>query len=176
MKRVVLVIALASVGVTAAAAASAGRISQTSIAGARLGLHANAYKGLFGKPVRMDVLRYPSGYTRLVFTKRKVAVIFPPSRKASEIISWNTLDETAKRIGTCSSITGLKHAYGSELKVVESATPNGKVFAYHVGKLIFAATGRTPSKHVTSIALYSGAQNIAWFLAGQLETSALHCS
>jgi hypothetical protein len=187
VKRVVLVVVLASAGVTAAVAAPAARISQTSIAGARLGLHASAYQRLFGKPVRKDALRFPSGYTRLVFTKRKVAVILPPSDKASEIMTWNKADTTAERIGTCSSITGLKKAYGSKLKPSPAATVGGKTYGYLVGPLMFVAAGREPSKHVTAIALYSDAAsawpkasgkplNFANFLAQQLETSTLRCS
>jgi hypothetical protein len=180
MKRVLLAVALASAGVTAAVAAPAGQISQTSIAGARLGLHQSDYKRLFGTPVRTDALRYPTNYKRLVFTKRKVAVIFPPNGKAIEIMTWNKADKTVKRIGTCSTITQLKAAYGGKLKPSEPNTVNGKVYAYTVGKLIFAATGRHPnpgpSKHVTAIALYSGPLNVAGFLALQFETSALTCS
>lgn len=188
MKRVVLVVILAAAGATAAIAAPAARISQTSIAGAKLGLSASSYKRLFGKPIRSDALRFPSGYKRLVFTKRKIAVILPPNGKASEIITWNNADNTAERIATCSSITQLKHAYGSSLKVPESNAPPG-VYSYTVGKLIFAATGRPPhpSKHVTAIALYSGAGsawpqgggkplNIADFLVQDTATSALRCS
>ena len=180
MKGVLLAVVLASAAVTAAVAAPAGQISQTSIAGAKLGLHPGAYNRLFGKPVRKDALRYPKNYTRLVFTKRKVAVIFPPSGKAIEITTWNKADKTAKRIGPCSTIKQLKAAYGGKLKRSEPNTVNGKVYAYTVGKLIFAAAGRDPkpgpSKHVTAIALYSGPLNVAGFLASPFETSALRCS
>ena len=156
------------------------QITQTSVAGARLGLHPSAYTRLFGKPVRKDVLRYPTNYTRLVFTKRKVAVIFPPNGRAIEITTWNKADKTAKRIGPCSTIKQLKAVYGPKLKRSEPNTLNGKVYAYTVGKLIFGAAGRDPkpgpSKHVTGIALHSGPLNVAAFLAGQFETSALRCS
>lgn len=180
MRRCVLSVGLAFVAVSVAFGASAAQVTQTSVAGARLGLPPSAYKRLFGKPVRKDALRYPTNYTRLVFTKRKVAVIFPPNGKAIEITAWNKADKTVKRIGPCSTIKQLKAAYGRKLKRSEPNTVNGKTYAYTVGKLIFGATGRDPkpgpSKHVTAIALRSGPLNVAAFLAQDFETSALRCS
>jgi hypothetical protein len=180
MRRAALVVVSASLLVAAAFAAPAATIQPTSIAGAKLGLRASAYKRLFGTPVRKDALRFPTNWTRLVFTKRKVAVFFPPNGKAVEIATWNANDKTARGIGPCSSISRLKAAYGTRLKPSEPNTIGTKVYAYTVGKLIFAATGRHPkpgpSKHVTAIALYSGALNVAGFLATQTETSAIRCA
>jgi hypothetical protein len=180
MRSVAVAVASASVLVAAAFAAPAATITQTSIAGAKLGLHASAYKRLFGTPVRKDVLRFPKNYTRLVFTKRRVAVFFAANGKAVEVTTWNSNDKTGVRIGPCSSVRELKAAYGSRLKQSEPNTLGKRVYAYTVGKLIFGATGRDPkpgpSKHVTAAALYSGPLNIAGFLALQFETSALRCA
>ncbi len=183
MRRAALGAVLISLVVAPATAAPASEIAPTSIAGARLGLHANAYKRLFGSPVRKDVLRYPQNYWRLVFTKRRVAVFFSsPGGKAVEIVTWNRNDRTAVGIGTCSTITRLKAAYGSKLKRDEPNTVGSppRVYAYTVGRLIFAATGRDPkpgpSKHVTAIALYTGRLAVAGFIALQFDTSALRCA
>jgi hypothetical protein len=175
-----VVVVSASVLVAAAFAAPTATIQPTSIAGAKVGLHASAYKRLFGTPVRKDVLRYPTNWTRLVFTKRKVAVFFPPNGKAVEVATWNANDKTARDIGPCSTISRLKTAYGTRLKRSPFNTFGPRVYAYTVGKLIFAATGHDPkpgpSKHVTAVALYSGALNVASFLAQQFETSAVRCA
>ena len=179
MRRAALVIVSASVLVAAAFAAPAATIQPRSIAGAKLGLRASAYKRLFGTPVRKDAMRFPTNWTRLVFTKRKVAVYFPPNGKAVEVATWNANDKTARAIGSCSSILRLKAAYGTSLKRSEPSTIGNRVYAYTVGKLIFAAAGRDPkpgpSKHVTAVALYSGPLNVAAFLAQQPEASAIRC-
>jgi hypothetical protein len=180
MRRAAFVVASASIIVSAALAAPAARVTPTSVDGAKLGLRANAYKHLFGKPVRKDALRFPTNWTRLVFTKRKVAVFLPPNGKAVQVATWNPHDKTARGIGPCSSISQLKAAYGTSLKPSKFSTIGNRVYAYTVGKLIFAAAGHDPkpgpSKHVTAIALYSGPLNVAAFLAQQPENSSLRCA
>jgi hypothetical protein len=117
MRRTALGALMVFLVVAPATAAPASEITPTSIAGAGLGLHANAYKRLFGNPARKDVLRFPKNYWRLVFPKRRVAVFFNrPSGTAVEIATWNKNDKTAVGIATCSTITRLKAAYGSKLK------------------------------------------------------------
>jgi hypothetical protein len=180
MRRAVLVVVSAFILAAVASSAPAATIQPKSIAGAKLGLRASAYKRLFGTPVRKDALRYPTNWIRLVFTKRKVGVYFPPNGKAVEVATWNANDKTARGIGPCSTISRLKAAYGTSLKRSEPSTIKNRVYAYTVGKLIFAAAGRDPkpgpSKHVTAIALYSGPLNVAAFLAQQPETSAIRCA
>ena len=179
MRRACVVAALASVLAAAALAAPAGKITQTSVAGAKLGLHASAYKSLYGKPVRKDALRYPQHWTRLVFTKRKIAVFLPPNGKAAQVATFNPKDKTARGIGPCSSISQLKAVYGTSLKPSKYSKFGNRVYVYTVGKLIFAAEGREPkpgpSKHVTAIALYSGPLALGAFLAQQPENSAVRC-
>ena len=161
-------------------AGSGPSIKPDSIAGAKLGMPASTYKRLFGTPVRKDVLRFPKNDSRLVFTKRKVAVYFTAHGKAFVIATWNPRDKTAAGIGTCSSVEQLKAAYGSKLKRSEPNTIGNppRIYAYTVGKLVFWRQGRDPkpgpSKHVTSVGLYSGALNVGSFLIGQIST--LHCS
>jgi hypothetical protein len=176
------------VAVLTASAASAGikpSITPSSIAGAKLDLKASAYKKRFGKPVRKDVLRFPTNWTRLVFTKRRIGVYLNVNGRAVVVTTWNKRDKTAEGIGPCSSIEEAKATYGSKFKPTESGTlndhdsdpTNDLTFTYVVGKIMFAATGRDhPSDHVTAVAFYRGPQNMANFLATQLETSALRCS
>src|SRR5439155_20761223 len=140
----VFVLAVAIVPV--ALASSAASIQQSSIAGAKLGRHASAYKALLGKPVRKDVLE--NRYSRLVFTKRKVEVYFKGSvDKGVEITTWNKAYRTSAGVGPCSTVAKLKAAYGSSLKPFKQS---GKTYAYTRGKLIFAANGL---KHITAVAL-----------------------
>lgn len=179
MRWAAVVVLSASVLVANAFAAPAATIEPTSIAGAKLGLRADAYKRLFGTPVQKGGPAFPKNYTRLVFTKRKVAVHFDPGGKAVEVSTWSASDKTAAGIGPCSSIHELEAAYGSKLKPSVPNTLGKRVYAYTVGKLLFAATGRDPkprpSKHVTAVALYSGPLNTAGFLALQTQTSAVRC-
>jgi hypothetical protein len=144
----------------AAGAAKAPAIRQTSIAGAKLGLPASAYKQLLGKPVH----KYrgtpgnpgePEDRSRLVFSKRKLSVYFVDGTDAAtEITTWNKAYKTAAGIGPCSSIRRLKRAYGKQLKRSKFNTINGLTYAWTVGKnLLFASNDR----HVVeAIGLYDG--------------------
>ena len=171
---------LVAITVPLAWAGAGASIKPNSVAGAKLAMPASAYKRLFGKPVRKDVLRFPKNDWRLVFTKRKIAVDFTPNGTAFVISTWNPRDKTAAGIGPCSSVTQLKAAYGSRLKRSEPNTIGNQVFAYTVGKLIFWRQGTRPNappnNHVTSVGLYSGPLNVASFLVGLTEISALRCS
>lgn len=176
-----MLIAVAALTASAASAGIKPSITPSSIAGAKLGLKASAYKKLFGKPVRKDVLRFPTNWTRLVFTKRRVAVYLSPKGRAVLVTTWNKKDKTAEGIGTCSSIADAKAAYGSRFVPTDSGTIDGVTYTWTVGHVMFAATGYGPpqghpSDHVTSVGLYTGAQNMANFLVGKFETSDRRCS
>jgi serine/threonine protein kinase len=133
-------------------------ISQTAIAGAELGESADAYKHRFGSS-REDIFVQPNFQT-LIFQQRKIAVYFKRAVDAGIIITtWNNAFRTATGVGPCSTIDQLEAAYGSKLRPSKFNTIRGKVYAYTVGKnLLFAANGPppTPSKYVTSVALYDG--------------------
>jgi hypothetical protein len=143
-----------------AGAAKAPVITQESIAGAKLGLTASAYKQLLGKPVH----KYrgtpgnpgqPEDRWRLVFPKRKVSVYFVDGTNAgTEVSTWNKAYKTAAGIGPCSTIKQLKRAYGKRLKQSPFNTVKGIAYAWTVGKnLIFASNDR----HVVeAIGLYDG--------------------
>jgi hypothetical protein len=154
MRRALLALVGVAVVVPVAWAAAAA-IQPASIAGAKLGLTAAAYKRLLGRPVRKDVLE--NSYSRLVFTKRKVEVYFKGAvDKGVEITTWNKAYKTAAGIGPCSTVKQLTAAYGHRLGVALSSA-SGTVYAYLLGKLIFAAND---GKHVTAVALDSGKEAI----------------
>ena len=132
-------------------------ITPTSIGGAKLGLKIGYYERLLGVGWRKDVVKVP-GYPVLIHNYRKMSIYFNPStHKALEITTWNKAYRTDKGIGPCSSIAALKKAYGPALKPSKPNTIEGRVYAYTVGDLIFAANGKPPhpSRHVTAVALYS---------------------
>jgi serine/threonine-protein kinase len=134
-------------------------ITQTSIAGARLGLTEAAYKDLYGTGWRADVVTQPN-FPVLIYQHRREAIYFDPdTRRGIIVTTWNPEHRTAAGIGPCSTIEEAKSAYGSAFKPSRWNTIDGKVYAYLVGKnLLFAANGLppNPSKLVTAVALYDG--------------------
>jgi len=141
-----------------ASAATPARISQTSIAGAKLGLSASAYKKLLGTPSRYDVpprgFQDPENYTRLVFSKRKVAVYFKDGvDRGVEITTWNKAHKTAAGVGPCSSVAELKAAHSNAVKPHRWSTQNGNSYAYTLGKNIILASNDLVT--VSAVAIFS---------------------
>jgi serine/threonine-protein kinase len=134
-------------------------ITQSSIAGARLGLTQAAYKDLYGIGWRADVVTEP-GFPVLIFQHRKEAIYFDPdTRRGIIVTTWNRNHRTAEGIGPCSTIADAKSAYGSALRPSRWNTIEGKVYAYLVGRnLLLAANALppNPSTFVTAVALYDG--------------------
>ena len=128
----VAVVALALAGV-ATATAPVLRITQTSIAGAKLGLSRTAYRKPFGgKP---KIARLEGGLTRLDFP-RNASVFFRSSGGgAIGIVVWGEQYRTAARVGPCSTAAQLKRAYGARLRPFRL---QGKVVGYRLGRLFFA--------------------------------------
>ena len=168
MRRIVLVgaclvVAGVLVGTVVVVTGKAGRtpaITQTSIAGAKLGLSTKVYKQLLGRPVRRlrgtpDNPGQPEDRSRLVFTKHKLSVYFVDGRDAAtEITTWNKAYRTAAGIGPCSTIARLKAVYGPRLKPSKFSTQQGVTYAWTVGQnLIFASNNR---QVVEAIGLYDG--------------------
>jgi len=166
---------LAGVAVLAAAGATIGgvlasagesdvgpaSISQTAIAGLKLGLPAEAYTQRFGG-WRAETLT-ELGLATFTFQSPKLAVYFPPKgKKAIIITTWNRDYRTAKGVGPCSTLEELKSAYGKELKPAKSAisTDRKRVLAYLVGKnLLFALS--PDFRTVQVVALYDGGASSA---------------
>ena len=145
-------------------------ITQTSIAGAPLGLRVAGYTKILGEPdFRVDqpkeVKGFPSTeYPTLVFLQQKVAVYFPDgwNSNAKIITTWNKNYKTAAGIGPCSTIDELKGAYGDNVRPDPFATIGKKHFLYDVDKnLLFAAAGPphrppVPWKYVSAVGLFNG--------------------
>lgn len=161
----------AAVLTVAASAATPAQISQTSIAGAKLGLSASAYKHLLGKPVRYEIpprgFQDPDNYTRLVFTKRKVAVYFKNGvDKGVEITTWNKAYKTAAGVGPCSTVEELKVAHGKSVKPHRFSTQNGNSYAYTLGKNIIIASNDLVTMSAVAIFSASAIGDRASALAG----------
>ncbi len=134
-------------------------ISQTSIAGAKLGLQKQAYKDLYGVGWREDIFSAPN-FEVLIYFGRKLSLYFDDeTRKAIIVTTWNREHRTAAGVGPCSTIEELRSAYGTALEPSPWNTQEGKVYAYTVGEnLLFAASGKppNPTTYVTAVALYDG--------------------
>src|SRR4029450_7419526 len=99
-------------------------VPQPSIAGAPLGLRVTGYTKILGEPdLRVDQAKQVEGfpsteYPTLVFLREKVAVYFPDGleSKATIITTWNKDFKTAAGVGPCSTIEGLKAAYGDKVR------------------------------------------------------------
>jgi len=161
-----LVAAITLVGLAAgiaAVAVSAGRtstISQTSIAGVKLGMTMAQAKAVLGKPVERSTGTFdnpgqPDNWIRLAFTKRDVSVYFKQGNpRAVMVTTWNKSDRTAAGIGPCSPRAKVKKAYGSALKQSSHTDPG---FGYTVGSHLFIGYDGPPGAsvpNVTAIGLF----------------------
>ena len=128
----VLLAALVLAG-SALATAPVFRITQTSVAGTKLGLARAAYRKPFGGAPKVAQLE--GGLTRLDYPR--YASVFFRSRGggAIGIVVWSEQYRTAARVGPCSSAAQLKRAYGTRLQPFRL---QGKVVGYRLGRLFFA--------------------------------------
>ena len=178
-------------------------ITQNSIAGAPLGLDVQGYTAIFGPPdLRVDqgkqVPGFPSTeYPTLIFLRQKVAVYFPDGwgSRAKIITTWNRDFKTAAGVGPCSTIEGMKAAYGEGVQADHWGTirRSGTTmhFMYDVGKnLLFAVSGElsqpgepVPGRYVAAVGLFDGSvpnadveggpRNFAGFVTGNETPSCL---
>ena len=97
-------------------------ITQTAIAGARLGLHRAAYEKILGHAVPVslppDLPGAPSSEYAMLAFEDKVWAFFPDGLEgtATIIVTWDEKYKTAEGIGPCSTIDELKAAYGDRVK------------------------------------------------------------
>jgi len=157
-----MAITLFAVFAPAGSTARSPMITPTAIASAKLGLTADAYKHLLGKPYRFEAAKggdfslrgfqQPSNWTRIVFPKRKVIVYFKDGvDRAIEITTWNKAYRTSTGVGPCSALPSLFSAYGDSLK------PNpGADRTYILGRSLIFGTMLGPK--VTAVALYDGSR------------------
>lgn len=187
---VILAAALAAaVAVAVSSAARTPLISQSAIAGVRLGMSGAQVIAKLGKPSETRNGTYdnpgqPDGWTALVFAKRKVAVYFQNApndlRKAVMVTTWNPAYRTAAGAGPCTPIARLKKLYRSTIKPnPHNKAPDGTIYGYVVGKnLDFGADGAppTPSHTVTAVGLFNSAGgDSALGLAGFVTDSEQNC-
>jgi hypothetical protein len=128
-------VALSSLVLVGAAGATAPvlRITQTSIAGAKLGLPRAAYRKPFGGVPKVSQLE--GGLTRLDYP-RNASVFFRASGGgAIGIVVWDEQYRTAARIGPCSTAAQLRRAYGTRLRPFRL---QGKIVGYRLDRLFFA--------------------------------------
>jgi serine/threonine-protein kinase len=158
-------------------ASASPAITQTSIAGAPLGLRIAGYTKILGPPdLRVDQAKQVPGfpsteYPTLIFLRPKVAVFFPDGwgSKAKIIVTWNQDFKTAAGVGPCSTIERLKAAYGDGVRPDHWGTitkKNGTTdyYMYDVGKnLLFPVSGElskphhpVPGKYVHAVGLFDG--------------------
>jgi hypothetical protein len=134
-------------------------ITQTAIAGARLGKPAAAYDRLFDEKGRKDFFNLPQ-FDVDIFGDRGVSVSFERGvDKGIIVTTWNKAFKTADGIGPRSTIADAKATYGSRFKPDPHSTIKGQVYTFSLGKnLVFAANGKPPhpSTYVTAVALYDG--------------------
>ena len=118
---------------SATATAPVLRITQTSIAGTKLGLPRAAYRKPFGGTPKVAQLE--GGLTRLDYPRRASVFFRSSGGGAIGIVVWGEQYRTAARIGPCSAGAQLKRAYGARLKPFRL---QGKVVGYRLDRLFFA--------------------------------------
>jgi hypothetical protein len=146
-------IALAAGFLCTASLASAQKaidITPNYVAGIQLGMTQAKAVSFLTKPVRTDHLE--DGYLRLVSPRQKVEAYFRTGTKGVAVVTtWNRRLQTDEQIGPCSTVTALKHAYGS--KLVPFRMGGGTVLAYRLGNLVFTVQD---GKRVGVVALGRG--------------------
>lgn len=119
---------------TASASIPPGKITQTHIGKARLGLTRAQYTHLFGRP--SFATRYGQGMVRLVFANKELAVYLSSKGKGVAVLTSAEEYRTTKRVGPCSTVAALKRAYKGRLVKTMRA---GRAVAYRLNRLVFAA-------------------------------------
>jgi serine/threonine-protein kinase len=171
-------------------------ITQTSIAGARLGLRRAEYEKILGPAVPISQPPEAPGlpsteYATLAFDGPKVWVFFPDGFDATGqiIVTWNEEFKTDAGIGPCSSIERMKAVYGDGVRpdhwgTIKKKNGTAEYYMYDVGKnLLFPVSGElsrprhpVPGKYVRAVGLFDGSvpdadveggpRNFAGFVTG----------
>jgi hypothetical protein len=139
-RRLVLVAALGAAWTGSAYASASFQnfpITGVSIERAKLGGSVTFYERFFGKPFIEENLE--SGFRRVTFTKRAVAVYFHANSRAIAIVTWHRGDATGAGVGPCRPSAQLHAAYGSRLRPLRLG---GRVVGYRFGTLSFGIQAR----------------------------------
>ena len=151
--RSAIVLVLALVCAAPSAAREAAGITPSSIAGIHLGAGQVQARALMTKPVRLDLLE--DGYVRLVSPRQKLESYFRTGTMGVTVVTtWNRQLKTAAGVGPCSTVAGLKRAYGARLVPIRQG---GRIVAYRLGGLIFTVEG---GRRVGVVALGRGTQAV----------------
>jgi serine/threonine-protein kinase len=176
-----IVVAAATIGGIGAlrseSAQATPAITQTSIAGARLGLHRAAYEEILGHAVPVslppDLPGAPSSEYAMLAFEDKVWVFFPDGLEgtATIIVTWDEKYKTAEGIGPCSTIDELKAAYGNRVRpdyfgTIKKKNGTTDYYMYDVGKnLLFPVSGElskpghpVPGKYIPAVGLFNGSE------------------
>ncbi len=132
-------------------------ITQTSIAGARLGRTDAAYKKQFGGYREFQLTESDPPIPGLAFGQPEVAVYFRANPERADIITtWNRRLRTAAGIGPCSTIKEMKEVYGDAVQPSPYGTsPDGKtVISWVVGQNLLFSTQN--HKTISVVTLYRG--------------------
>ncbi len=164
-----IVLLACAVTAPAAGADARHRITQTSIGGARLGLHASDYAHIFGaKPF---TTRYSDGTSRLTFTRAEIDVYL--DRRGVGVVISTSAREYATSTGAapCGTLASLRRSYAKTIRP-HSLSPRGPVAVYSVGHLWFSAYN---NRTVGSVTLAAGSPTTSFFVnlgqCGQGEES-----
>jgi hypothetical protein len=150
---------------TSASAVAQGRggVTQSSIAGIRLGASQANARALMTRPVHLD--RLEDGYIRLVSPRQNLESYFRTGTKGIAVVTtWNRQLRTDKGIGPCSTVAALKRAYTGRLVRFRQG---GRIVAYRLGALIFTVEG---GRRVGVVALGRGTEAV------YVALSATECS
>ena len=132
-------------------------ITQTSIAGAKLGRPKAFYQQRFGGYKELMLTESDPPIPGLTFGQPEVGVYFRADPERADIITtWNRQHHTAAGIGPCSTIEEMKKAYGEAVQPNPHGTsPDGKtVHQWVVGPNLMFAT--QDQKTISAVALYRG--------------------
>ena len=139
--------------VPVAAGTTAGMISGSSIAGAKLGGTKADYAKLLGAGTEEEILRRNPAFFRLGSGTRRAVYFKRKTGKAILITTWSRTDRTAAGVGPCSPIATVKKVYGDRLKPSKTETYSDGPHAYRLGNVIFGAYHA--SKHVTAVGVFT---------------------
>ena len=138
-------------------AAGTVAISQTAIAGVKLGQPKAFYRQRFGGYRELVLTEVDPPIPGVTFGQPEVGVYFRVDPERADIITtWNREHRTAAGIGPCSTIAELKEAYGDAVHPSpHGVSPDGKtVHAYVVGPNLILATQN--QRTISAVALYRG--------------------
>jgi hypothetical protein len=141
----ITVLAALALGVGAVSAGTSNhRISQRAVGAATLAASKSKYRRIFGRP--LSTTRFANGLTRLMFEDGELAVYLSSKGRGVAVQVSASEYKTAVRVGPCSTVPALRHAYGRRLVAQRR---RGQIVAYRLKRLVFV----TADQRIGSIML-----------------------